>query len=109
MTPFRFRALVTLDPPVHGRAGRRFPSGIHSLIVHARRIDQPSRDKYFPATVYRDTGFPLRPGERTVVTIMVTDDDAPAYFGPGQAFTVWGASGGYGVVSGSVYTDYGPG
>ncbi len=106
--PFRFRALIIIDPPPDGGAGRQYASGTRSLIVHARRIDQPSRDKYFPATISQDTGLPLRPGERTVVTITVTDDDARSYFGPGQAFTLWGASGGYGVVSRRVFTDFGP-
>jgi hypothetical protein len=105
---FRFRALVTLDPPTRGRAGKQYSSGTRALIVHARRLDRPSRDKFFPATICRDAGLPLHPGERTVVTITVTDDEAPSYFGPGQVFTLWGASGGYGVVSRRVYTDFGP-
>jgi hypothetical protein len=104
---FRFRALVTLDAPVRG-GGSQYPSGTRSLMVHARRIGEPASDKYFQATIARDRGLPLRPGERTVVTITVTDDDASSFFGPGQAFTLWGASGGYGVVSRRVFTDSGP-
>jgi hypothetical protein len=106
--PFRFRAWVTLDPPVGKRAGRQYPSGTHSLMVHARQTGQPSSDKYFPATITEQNGLPLEPGKRTIVTITVVDDQAPAYFSPGQAFTLWGECGGYGVVSRRVFTDFGP-
>jgi hypothetical protein len=42
------------------------------------------------------------------VTITVTDDQAPAYFGPGQPFTLWGECAGHGVVCRRVFTDFGP-
>jgi hypothetical protein len=105
--PFRFRALVTLDPPTTKRAGGRYGSGIRSLVVHARRTGEPACDRYFPAVIAAEDGLPLRPGNRTVVTITVTDDDAPAYFSPGQAFTLWGECGGYGVVSRRLLNDSG--
>ena len=108
MKPFRFRAWVTLDPPRVKRAGRQYASGTHSLMVHTRRTGQPSWDKYFPATIAGENGLPLRPGKRTVVTITVVDDQAPAYFSPGQEFTLWGECGGHGVVSRRVFTDFGP-
>jgi hypothetical protein len=108
MKPFRFRAWVTLDPPAGPRAGRQYASGTHSLMVHARRTGQPSYDKYFPAAITGENGFPLRPGKPTVVTITVTDDQAPAYFGPGQPFTLWGECAGHGVVCRRVFTDFGP-
>lgn len=77
-------------------------------MVHARRVGQPSCDKYFPATIAEERGLPLRSGKSTVVTITVADDEAPAYFSPGQAFTLWGDCGGHGVVSRRVFTDFGP-
>jgi hypothetical protein len=106
--PFRFRAWVTLDPPTGRHPGRQYASGTRSLMVHARRAGQPSFDRYFPARIARENGLPVRPGARTVVTITVTDDEAPAYFRPGQAFTLWGECGGHGVVSRRVFTDFGP-
>jgi hypothetical protein len=106
--PFRFRALVTLDQPTVKNAGRQYASGTRSLMVHAWNTAQPPCDKYFPATIAEEKGLPLQPGKPTVVTITVTDDQAPSYFGPGQAFTLWGACGGHGIVSRRVFTDYGP-
>jgi hypothetical protein len=102
--PFRFRALVTLGQPTTKNAPREYPSGTRSLMVHARRTGEPSCDKYFPATIAEEKGLPIQP----VVTITVMDDEAPAYLSPGQAFTLWGERGGYGVVTRQVFTDYGP-
>jgi hypothetical protein len=59
--PFRFRALVTLGPPTMGAVGRHHPSGTSSLMVHVCRVDEPSHDKYFPATIARDLGLPIGP------------------------------------------------
>jgi hypothetical protein len=108
MKPFRFRAWVTLDPPRAKRIGRQYASGTHSLMVHARRTGQPFCDKYFPATIAGENGLPLRPGKPTVVTITVSDDQASAFFSPGQPFTLWGECGGHGVVTRRVFTDFGP-
>ena len=108
MKPFRFRALVTLDQPMRKSARRPYPSGTRSLMVHARHSGQPSCDRYFPATIAEENGLPIQPGRRTPVTVTVVDDEAPAYFRPGQVFTLWGASGGYGVVTRRVVTDFGP-
>ena len=108
MKPFRFRALVTLDVPTVKGAGRQYPSGTRSLMVHAWHAGQLSSDKYFPATIAEEKGMPLQPGMPAVVTITVVDDEAPAYFSPGQVFTLWGACGGHGIVSRRVFTDFGP-
>ena len=77
-------------------------------MIHARRTGQPSCEEYFPATIAEENGLPIQPGRRTAVTITVVDDQAPAYFSPGQAFTLWGESGGRGVVTRRVFTDYSP-
>ena len=108
MNPFRFRALVTLDTPTTKRVAMQYASGTRRLMVHAWSTGQPSCDKYFPATIAEENGLPLRPARLTVVTITVVDDEAPAYFIPGQAFTLWGACGGHGIVSRQVVTDSGP-
>jgi len=107
MKRFRYRALVTLDPPVSG-VGTRYPSGTRALMVHARRIAEPLVHKYMPATISTDDLLPFRPGDHVVVTITVTDDDAPSYLGPGQSFTLWGGSTGHGIISRRVFTDSGP-
>jgi len=107
MKRFRYRALVTLDLPVNG-ADTRYPSGTRALTVHARRMAEPSEDKYMPATISTDDLLPFKPGDHVVVTITVTDDDAPSYLGPGQSFTLWGRSTGHGIISRRVFTDSGP-
>jgi hypothetical protein len=78
-------------------------------MVHAQRIGGPSGHKYFPATVVWDGQQPLQPGEHVVVTITVTDDDAPSYLAPGQPFTIWGEGTGRGIISRRLLTDPGPG
>jgi hypothetical protein len=110
---FRFRALVTFDSwaPAHrtrdpGRG--RDLSVTHALMVHAWHADQPSSGKYFPAVISRDDGRPLVSGERQVVTITITDDQAPQFLAPGRPFTIWGGGSGRGVVSRRVFTDSGP-
>jgi hypothetical protein len=108
MKRFRYRALVELDQPKHGAPGREYPSGSRALMVHARRIGQPSAHKYFPATIIQDNRQPLQEGEHVVVTITVTDDDAPSYLAAGQHFTIWGGSTGRGIISRRVFTDSGP-
>jgi hypothetical protein len=85
----RTRALVELDRSMRAGPGRVYPSGTRALMVHARSISQPSGHKYFPATITQDDQQPLQPGEHAVVTITVTDDDAPSYLAPGQTFTIW--------------------
>lgn len=102
MRLFKYRALVTLDP---GRTGHDFPSGTHSLVVHANRIDDAACDKYFPAVIATDDEAPLHEGERTVVTVTVAADDAPDFLAAGQTFTLWGETAGHGIVSRRVFTD----
>lgn len=109
MKRFRYRALVEFDQPAPGGPGRQYPGGTRALMVRARRIGEPSGHKYFPATIVLDGQQPPQPGEHVVVTITVTDDDAPSYFAPGQAFTIWGGSTGRGIVSRRLLTDPGPG
>jgi len=85
-----------------------YTSRTRELLVHARRIGQPSADRYFSAVICEDQGRPLRTGERAVVTITVVDDDAPAYLASGQPFTIWGSRAGRGIISRRVFTDSGP-
>ncbi|HYK33027.1 MAG TPA: hypothetical protein VEV63_13750 [Streptosporangiaceae bacterium] len=105
MRHFKFRALVTLDPPAPNADVRRFPTGTHNLMIHAWRMDDLSSDKYFPTVIACDAEHPLEQGERAVVTFTVEDDDALQYLAPGQPFTIFGGSRGHGVISRREFTD----
>jgi hypothetical protein len=108
MKRFRYRALVQLDPTPRGGVDRKYPSGTRALMVHARRIGEPSVHRFMPATISSDDQLPLRPGDHVVVTIAVADDDAPSFLCPGQPFTLWGRSSGHGIISRRVFFDSGP-
>lgn len=105
MRQFRFRALLTLDPATAGEdeddPGREYPSGSHDLMIHCGRLDEPALRQLFPALIYTDDDLPLRPGDTDVLaTVVVTDDDACDYLGPGQHITLWhGHECGHGVIS----------
>lgn len=105
MGVFKFRALLTLDPPAAGSRARQYASGTHSLMVHIGHVCGQPCDKYLPAVITRDAEEPLLQGQRAVVTVTVTDDDALLYLAPGQPFTIWGGCGGHGLVSRRVFTD----
>jgi len=105
---FKFRALITLDPPPADCVDRRYQSGTRHLLVHAQRLDEPCQGKYLPAMILSDTSQPLEPGTRQITTIAVTDDDALAYLAPGQRFTLWGRGSGHGVISRRIFTDQSP-
>jgi hypothetical protein len=114
MRQFRFRALITLDeagPPataLHPPA-RQYPSHTRALGIAARPLRCAGPARYFPAEIWRDGDRPLQPGDHVVVTFRVTDDEATAYFGAGQRFTLWsGGNVGHGTVARRVFTDYGP-
>jgi hypothetical protein len=108
MKRFRYRALVELDRPARDGPGRQYPSGTRALMVHAWHIGQPPGHRYFPATIVQDDQEPLQSGQHVVVTITVTDDDAPSYLAPGQPIAIWGETTGRGIISRRVFTDSGP-
>jgi hypothetical protein len=105
---FKFRALLTLDPPGPGRQARQYPSGTHSLMIHVGHVGKVPCDKYFPAVIVRDAEEPLSQGESAVVTVTVVDEDADLYLDAGQTFTIWGGCGGHGRISRRVFTDSEP-
>jgi hypothetical protein len=107
MKRFRYRALVELDRPVSG-SRTRYAGGTRGLMIHARSLADPSVHKYLPATISTDDQLPFQPGDHVVVTLTVTDDDAPSYLGPGQSFTLWGESTGHGIISRALFTDPDP-
>ncbi len=136
MRQVRYRALITLDPvdvtsdtatmpdaprartgPVpHPRPGprlasipRQYSNHTHVLMVRAHRLDRPGYWRCFPAEISWDDQEPLHPGDRAEVTITMTDDEACAFFGAGQRFSLWsGADVGHGTISRQVHTEYGP-
>lgn len=107
MHQFRFRAVISLDPPPAKLGEPSYQSGMHHLL-HAWRLDEPVRGKYLAAMIFSDDGMPLIPGHREIATIAVTDDEALSYLAAGQTFTLWGSSTGRGVISRRVFTDQGP-
>jgi len=110
----RFRALITLDPaeprPATSRPPeRQYPNPTRALVVRVRPLRNVGSIRYFPAETCWDSEQPLRPGDRATVTITVTDDEAGAYFGAGQHFTLWsGGDIGHGIIARKVYTRYSP-
>lgn len=111
----RFRAVITLDP-AEAHSGtrlhpipRQFPNHTHSLMVRASRPQESGEGRLFPAEICWDDQESLHSGDHAIVTITVTDDQAAAFFGAGQRFTLWsGDDIGHGIVSRRVYTEYGP-
>lgn len=105
MRVFKFRALLTLDPPAPGQDARQYPSGTHALMIHVRHVGDLPCDRCLPAMISGAGGQPLLQGERSVVTLAVADDDALVYLPPGQSFTTFGDCGGHGLISRRVFTD----
>lgn len=105
MRLFKFRALVDIDPAESAVPVRAYHSGTRALTVHAYRIGEPGRDKYFPVMMTWDDQRDLLPGDHAVVTITVVDQEAPEYLDAGQRFTLWGGGCGHGVISRQIFTD----
>lgn len=81
----------------------------HALMVRAECLHRPGYCRCFTAELCWDDEAPLHPGDRHEVTITLTDDEAPEFFGAGQHFTLWsGADVGHGTISRRVFTEYGP-
>jgi len=124
MRQVRYRALIALDPapagpdapsmpttPRRPKASkpRQYPNHTHALMVRAKSLSDPSYARCFPAELSWDDERPLHPGDRAEVTITMTDDEAGAFFGAGQRFSLWsGTDIGHGTISRRVYTEYGP-
>jgi hypothetical protein len=113
MRQVRYRALIALDPDTHHSArkqrAREYLNHTHTLMIHAHCLNRPSYVRYFPAELSWEDEGPLHPGDHAEVTITVTDDEATAFFGAGQRFSLWsGADIGHGTISRQVFTEYGP-
>ena len=80
-------------------------------MLRAESRKKPGYVRNFCAELCWDDESPLHPGDRHVVTITITDDEAPAFFGAGQRFTLWdGVEVGHGTLSRQTFalTEYGP-
>lgn len=104
----RFRALIALDQP-GGDTAREYANRARGLMVQAHCPGPPGSLRYFPARVCWDGDQTLHPGDHAVVTITMTDDDAPEFFRPGQHFRLWcGGVIGHGTISRKVYSEFTP-
>jgi hypothetical protein len=84
MTPFTFKALVTLDD---GEKPVNCAAGANRGLVLRGHCGPPERTMMFNAQITTDDDEPLRPGDHyRVVTITVTDDRAEQFFSPGRHF-----------------------
>lgn len=106
----RFRALIALDRFDSGAAPERgYVKRARGLMIEAHCPGPPGSVRYFPARICWDGDRRLRPGDRAVVTITMTDADAGAFFCAGQQFRLWsGCVVGHGTISRKVYSDYTP-
>lgn len=94
-----------------GEAGQEYLNHTRDLMVRAESREKPGRYRSFPAELCWDDEMPLHPGDRHVVTVTVTDDEAAGFLAPGQRFTLWsGSEVGHGTFSRQMfsYTEYGP-
>jgi|SRR5215469_5272033 len=124
MRQVRYRALIALDPvpaepdalamakrPKTAKRPRQYANHTHALMVRAQSLASPGYTRCFPAELSWDAEGPLHPGDRAEVTIAMTDDEVPAFFGAGQQFSLWdGAEIGHGTISRRLvfFTEYGP-
>ena len=106
----RFRALIALDRLDDGAAPERgYAKRARGLMIEAHCPGPPGSVRYFPARICWDGDRTLRPGDRAVVTITMTEEDAGAFFRAGQQFRLWsGCVVGHGTISRKVYSDYTP-
>lgn len=104
-------ALTATAVPVEAE-GEEYPNHTRELMLRAESRNRPGSYRNFTAELCWDDEMPLHPGDRHVVTITVTDDEAAAFLGPGRQFTLWnGADVGHGTISRQMYssfTEYGP-
>ena len=120
MPQVRYRALIALDSvPAEPdalsmpntprmRKRRHYPNHTHALMVRAQCLSKPGYARCFPAELSWEDERPLYPGDRAEVTITMTDDEVPEFFGAGQRFSLWnGTDIGHGTISRRVFTEYG--
>lgn len=103
-------ALTGTADPVAAE-GEEYPNHTRELVLRVESPERPGSYGNFTAELCWDDETPLHPGDRHVVTVTVTDDEAPKFLGPGAQFTLWnGVDVGHGTISRQMYsfTEYGP-
>jgi hypothetical protein len=123
MRQVKYLALIALDPVparpdalampkrAKTRVPRQYANHTHALMVRAQSLASPGYTRCFPAELSWDDEGPLHPGDRAEVTITMTDDEVPAFFGAGQRFSLWdGSDIGHGTISRRLafFTEGGP-
>ena len=100
MQRYKFKALVALDPPASGSRAP-LPVGRSRRMAVRGRHRQTRNIKFFGAMVTNNGPRSPRWKERHVLlTIVITGDDAPEYFGIGNSLAVWlGGDIGHGIVT----------
>jgi hypothetical protein len=81
---YSFRALITFDLAAREESTRGHLGGTRTCC-----LVQPEYHEYFPARISWDTELPVRPGVRAVVSVVLADGEAEAFFATGQRFTIW--------------------
>lgn len=107
----RFRALITLNSLGDNDSEilRQYSNHTRVLMVEAYCPGPPGSIRHFRAEICWDDERPLHPGDHSVVTITMTDDDAGNFFAAGHQFKLWcGGVVGHGIISRKVYSDYTP-
>jgi DNA-directed RNA polymerase subunit RPC12/RpoP len=96
---YKFSAVIGMEKA--GRGHRQYNSRASGLMVRAANVERPAVRQYFPAVVFTEDGRPLVPGDHGIdATISVPDDNAAAFFQPGQRFALWdGTDVGHGTVA----------
>jgi hypothetical protein len=96
---YKFSAVISMDAA--GRGHQQYDSRASGLMVRAANCERPTERQYFPAVIFTEDGRPMVPGDHGIdATVCVPDDNAAAYFQPGQRFALWdGADIGHGTVA----------
>lgn len=89
MKRYTFQALVALDPPAAGDRAA-LPAGQTRRMAVRGHHHQTRRIKFFSAMVTNNgQRSPRWKDHHVIVTIVITGDDAPEYFGIGNNLAVW--------------------
>jgi hypothetical protein len=114
MPQVKFRALTALDragahPGAPLRlAAEEFPDRARALVIRVPS-PRPRCAHSFPSRISRDDGQAPRPGDRAIVTITMTGEQAGDVLDAGQRSALWRAGdAGSGVIPRRVCTDGSP-
>jgi hypothetical protein len=87
---YTFSAAIALCPEMREDTAHRRPDETRALAAHACYLIQPrSLHAYFPAMISLAEGLPVPPGGHVVLSMVLSDSEAEAFFAPGEHFTIW--------------------